>query len=143
MIEYVCSADTDVHIPWDVWGAGTVEMEIPSSEYSFPAEVHGTHVVTIGMGYRNDLVDYHCVVSIFDFGPRGCSASQFWGGKGSGGEGKASFEDRREFKLEREKKEGTSYWYPLRPVGNGNLISHVSLTDNSRSRIIFRTWELT
>lgn len=73
MIELACSMRTDVQIPWDEWGRGSVVVGIPTSlsHHVYFVAVHGARLLVIHGTGRADEYPY---IHIFDFS-RGKSAA--------------------------------------------------------------------
>ena len=72
LIEHACSMSTDVQIPWDKWGRGSVVMDNPLGyEFSITV-VHGPRMMVIRDA--GDGPEGHCSIRVFDFSRQGSAA---------------------------------------------------------------------
>jgi len=123
LIEHVCSARADVHIPWNEWGRGAVVME--GSLFFYKIYVHGTHLVMVtlwpehGLRYR---------VRTFDFSRHGCGDLPLWDDKVSRAERVALFSDGTESTFEEAGRNGRVTSGIMGSQGNGNFyqVSYLS-----------------
>jgi len=122
LIEHVCSIRTDVYIPWDEWGRGSVIMEMPPSD-RFSVDVHGIHVVVFKRHRRSSLTyDIHS----FDFGRCGCSALPLRDWERGRVERDALFEAGRKSVFQSVWNEYMLSWSDMESLGNGTFFYQVN-----------------
>lgn len=165
LIDRVCSTRTDVHIPWDEWGRGSVIIEKPPRYGSF-IHIHGTHLVALETPYhwQRGRRGYPRV-RVFDFSRNGRSALPLRDGEGGGTERKVMFSDGSEFVLEADEfkvDDDDASWGNMGSQGDGtfflvscssHFVAVVSLAetlakisqgdDGPGSDFILNVWELT
>ena len=123
LIEPTCSMRTDVQIPWDEWGRGSVAMEIPEDgmDSVHLVTVHGTRVLVMcGCCYIDQGLNIH----IFDFSRRGSASLSLSDESDGGTERRALFKDGRSCKF--ELGDPDAYW-PPQSLGDSVVTYVVSL----------------
>ena len=124
LIEIACSSRTDVQIPWDEWGRGSVVMEVPEAQVNpiCLITIHGAHVLV--MCYGALARSLH----VFDFSRRGCAALPPSDENGFGTERRVAFKDGRSCMLEEGGGDRVSGWGVQ--IGD-SIIAVVSLLSHS------------
>lgn len=94
LIKLTCSTRTDVQIPWDEWGRGSVVLEIPRTQthHIYLATVHGARLLAVYGAARGDV---HRSLHLFDFSWKGCAVLPPSDRNDDGPERKAPFEHGR------------------------------------------------
>ena len=93
LIELACSTRTEIEVPWDEWGRGSVAVEIPQTPASsiYSPTIHGSRLLVMhsieGTGERRGL-------RVFDFSRKGSAALPLSDESDSGAERKVLFTDR-------------------------------------------------
>ena len=92
LIELACSTRTEIEVPWDEWGRGSVAVEVPQTPVCsiYSPAIHGSRLLVThsieGAGDRRGL-------RVFDFSRKGSTALPLSDENDDGAERKALFTD--------------------------------------------------